>query len=334
MARLFQVTLPEGMSNVKLDSQGRATVQCTAKNVSGTSLDGRAVLISLPPITPPSGVVQKGWVKIDGSPERHFEKDKEEVFTIRIMVPPKSAAGDYMFRLDMTSVARPDEGDSGSTIKFSVAGPAPNGGSKWPLIILLVILALGVGGVVTWLLLRKPDKTVAEEPAPPTQPAPQPQPTPAPQPTPQPAPTPSGPPSGQVQIMNEHSNLCLSPAGGGRDKNVQIVQYLCDQDPSRLWTFRVVSGDVVQIANVNSDMCLTVAGGNTERNDPSVQYFCDQDPSRRWHYTPVDEKRFRLVNVNSGLCLTIAGGGSDKNTVAVQYPCDGDPSRDWEIRAH
>jgi cytolethal distending toxin subunit A len=143
----------------------------------------------------------------------------------------------------------------------------------------------------------------------------------------------AAPPSGRVAIMNAHSGLCLSPAGGGRDKNGQIVQFTCDQDPSRFWSFTVVNGNTVEITNVNSGLCLTIAGGNTERNIVSVQYNCDSDPSRRWRYTVVDATRFRLVNAHSGLCLTIAGGGTDKNTTAVQYPCDGDPSRDWLIRS-
>jgi cytolethal distending toxin subunit A len=141
----------------------------------------------------------------------------------------------------------------------------------------------------------------------------------------------AAPPSGRVAIMNAHSGLCLSPAGGGRDKNGQIVQFTCDQDPSRFWSFTVVDGDIVEITNLNSGLCLTIAGGNTERNIVSVQYTCDSDPSRRWRYTVVDATTFRLVNVHSGLCLTIAGGGTDRNTTAVQYPCDGDPSRDWKI---
>ena len=134
-----------------------------------------------------------------------------------------------------------------------------------------------------------------------------------------------------VAIMNAHSGLCLSPAGGGRDNNNQIVQFTCDQDPSRFWSFTVVNGDIVEIMNLNSGLCLTIAGGNTERNVVSVQYTCDHDPSRRWRYTVVDATTFRLVNLHSGLCLTIAGGGTDRNTAAVQYPCDGDRSRDWKI---
>lgn len=140
------------------------------------------------------------------------------------------------------------------------------------------------------------------------------------------------PPSGRVAIVNAHSGLCLSPAGGGRDLNGEIVQFTCDQDLARFWSFTVVSGDIVEITNLNSGLCLTIAGGNTERNIASVQFTCDSDPSRRWHYTVVDANTFRLVNVHSGLCLTVAGGGTDRNTTAVQFPCDGDPSRNWRIR--
>ena len=142
----------------------------------------------------------------------------------------------------------------------------------------------------------------------------------------------AAPPGGRIEIMNAHSDLCLSPAGGGRGNNDEIVQFTCDQDPSRFWTFRVVGDDVVKIVNVNSGLCLTVAGGNKERNTVSVQYSCDNDPSRRWHYVS-DGGTFRLMNVNSGLCLTIAGGGTGKNVTAVQFPCDGDPSRNWKIKS-
>jgi cytolethal distending toxin subunit A len=138
-------------------------------------------------------------------------------------------------------------------------------------------------------------------------------------------------PSGRVAIMNVNSGLCLSPAGGNTLKNDQVVQYTCDHDPARFWSFTVISGDVVEITNLNSGLCLTVAGGNTSNNDPSVQYTCDSDPSRRWHYTKIDANTIRLVNVHSNLCLTVAGGNKQLNDVAVQYPCDGDPSRNWKI---
>jgi len=119
----------------------------------------------------------------------------------------------------------------------------------------------------------------------------------------------AAPPSGRVTIVNANSGLCLTIAGGGRDNNAEVVQYPCDDHPSRFWSFTVVNGDIVAITNLNSGLCLTIAGGGTARNTTAVQYPCDDHPSRRWRYTRVDERTFRLVNVNSDLCLTIAGGG-------------------------
>ena len=135
------------------------------------------------------------------------------------------------------------------------------------------------------------------------------------------------------KILNANSGLCLSPAGGSKDNNAQVVQYLCDDDPSRLWAFSLVNGDdISQIINMNSGLCLTVAGGGTASNTTAVQYTCDDDPSRRWRMTSNDDRTFRLVNMNSNLCLTIAGGGIGRNQTAVQYPCDGHPSREWQPR--
>ena len=154
MPKLFQITLPDGMSSVKLDSQGRANVQYTVKNVSQRPLDARAVLISLPPTKPPGGIVEKGWVKIDGKPERHIDANKDETFTVRIAVPPKSTAGNYTFRLDTVWVDKPDEGDEGQPVAFAVTAPPPNGHHP-PLWLIPVLLVVVIGiGVGVWLAVR------------------------------------------------------------------------------------------------------------------------------------------------------------------------------------
>ena len=142
----------------------------------------------------------------------------------------------------------------------------------------------------------------------------------------------------RVAIMNANSGLCLSPAGGTDALNNPNVQFTCDGDPARFWTFRVEKASrnsgtaLVMISNSVKGLCLTVAGGNTALNTTSVQYTCDNDPSRRWLFMPMDATTFRLVNMNSKLCLTIAGGGNARNVEAVQYRCDADPSRNWKIK--
>ena len=153
MAKLFQITLPSGLTSVKLDSQGRGTVQYTVKNVSARPIDGRAVLISLPQTKPPSGPVEKGWVKIDGKTDRHLDVDKEETFSVKIAVPPKSPAGTYTFRLDGVWVQQTDQGDPGGALAFTVADTAPS--KPFPLwiipVIAVVLIAIGIG---VWLAVR------------------------------------------------------------------------------------------------------------------------------------------------------------------------------------
>jgi hypothetical protein len=156
MARYFQITTPEGMSNPKLDSQGCATLQLKAKNVTGAPLDGRAILVSLPVTTPPSGAVQSGWVKIDGPPDQHFEKDQEKVFVVKIVVPKKDKPkpGNYQFRLDVVSVAVTDQGDSSQVIAFTV-DEIKNGTKPFQIWVIPVILVVLIGiGVGLWLALR------------------------------------------------------------------------------------------------------------------------------------------------------------------------------------
>jgi beta-lactam-binding protein with PASTA domain len=155
MARYFQISTPEGVSSLTLDSQGAATLQVKAKNVTGAPLDSRAVLVSLPVTTPPTGAVQNGWVKIDGPAEQRFEKDQEKVIVVKVAVPKKDKpkAGTYQFRLDVGSAAVTDQGDSSQVMAFTVPETKTEP-TKFPLWLIPVILVVLIGvGVGLWLLL-------------------------------------------------------------------------------------------------------------------------------------------------------------------------------------
>lgn len=160
MAFNFSVTVPEGMSKLKQDSQGRASLQVVVKNLSGRPLDGRLVPISLPKGT--QGVVEKGLVKVDEKADRHFDVGKEETFTVRLSVPSNAAPGDYSFRLDAVWVDQPDQADSSSAIGFTVAAKEKKETSVlvW-LIPLLVVVVIGLG-VGIWLALRPTGQPVPD----------------------------------------------------------------------------------------------------------------------------------------------------------------------------
>jgi hypothetical protein len=161
--RYFTVTVPQGLSTLKLDIKGNATCQITVKNVSSLAIDGRAILTSLPVSRPPAGAVEKGWVRLEGAADRHFDVDQDMVFSIRIAVPqPKKGEappqpGNYSFRLDVVNIARPDDSsDQSQALSFTVPVYVPPPPSKLPLILAVAALVLVIAGVTTWLVLRKP----------------------------------------------------------------------------------------------------------------------------------------------------------------------------------
>jgi len=197
MAKLFQITLPDGMSELQLDSQGRATVQYTVKNVSARPIDARAVLVALPQGGPPdpNHPVQKGWIKLASGADQHFDTGKGGTYTVNIAVPPKSPAGIYSYRLDVVSIIKPDEGDSSALLKFTVISE-PAKPLNWKLIAAVAAVILCVAGILTWALKpktpvsgagsTKPTST-ASTPAPSASPQQGPGPAAPPQPAPQPA---------------------------------------------------------------------------------------------------------------------------------------------------
>jgi beta-lactam-binding protein with PASTA domain len=155
MAKVFDISIPEGAGTLKLDSQGKGSVHYTVKSLARTPIDARAVLLAVPP-TPadPNHPVTKGWVKIEGKAERHFDVNGEDAFTVTVATPPKTAAGTYSYRLDVVTVARPDEGDSSPVVTFKVeAKEKPK--TNWALIAAVIAIVVVVGGVMAWLIARK-----------------------------------------------------------------------------------------------------------------------------------------------------------------------------------
>jgi hypothetical protein len=314
MARSFDIT--PGSEAVQLDNTGSGEMPFTVTNVGSRQVRGRVRLV-------PQEPAKSAWLSIASGDERDFPVGGTQQFRVAVKIPPGTPEANYSFRLDVISVENPDEDFTRGpavAIRVKLLAPAPRPFPWW--ILAVVALILVVGGYAIW---RFAGGT-------PTQPV-----TVAPKEAPKTAnPSPPAmvtPPNGRVYVVNKNSQLCLSPAGGSRENNAETVQYLCDGDPSRIWTFRVIDKNIVQVVNFNSARCLTVAGGNKLPNDPSVQYNCDEDPSRRWQFVPIDADTFQLKNVNSEFCLTMTDGGKERNQVAIQVACGPDAAQLWQARA-
>jgi hypothetical protein len=147
MARPFNVTA--AADSVRLDAQGRGATTYTVSNISGRARRGRARLV-------PGDPAQGSWLSVEGEAERDFTADGTQQYVVKIAVPPGTPAGKFTFGLDVVSVENPDEEfTQGPKVAFEVAPPAKKKPFPWWIIAVIAAL-LVVGGLVAWLLHRKP----------------------------------------------------------------------------------------------------------------------------------------------------------------------------------
>jgi hypothetical protein len=172
MAHIFAIT--SSTDTLPLD-KGRGNISFTVTNTTSRPLRGRAVPV-------PLGNTKKEWLTLGGEAERDFSSSGTHQYRIEFVAPEGTPAGKYPFRLDVLSVVNPDEDfTEGPAVTAEIeATPAPAPPSKFPKwIIPVVLLVLLVGGVLTWLALRKIPPPNVEVAATPTPTPPTPTPTPA-----------------------------------------------------------------------------------------------------------------------------------------------------------
>lgn len=139
MDQTFNVTASP-QKKVALNTNGSGEVTYTISNVTDTPSKVRAVLgPDKAPVLP--------WLKLIGDSERLIPGKKSDDFVVKVNVPPGTKPGDYSFRLDAVSVARPNEdATEGPTIGIPVtlSGPAPRPFPWWILIAAVVVIGVGI----------------------------------------------------------------------------------------------------------------------------------------------------------------------------------------------
>jgi hypothetical protein len=278
MARnVFSITAPS--STVRLDAKGHGEVPFSVSNLTANVIRGRARVVATDPKL-------ANWFKITGDAERDFAPNGTQQYTVQLNTAPGANPGKYSFRLDVFSVALPDEEYAqGPNIGFEIAAPSAPPKPNFPIwiipvLVLVILAALGVTVYEVWYgghtipsPTPQPSSTITAQPSPVI--------------TPRPRPTFSMT-NQRVMLINAQTGKCLTIAGGrSTDNNVPALQFDCDSDPSRTWRINATGGDVYQISNVQTGKCLTIAGGvSTANNVPALQFNCDSDPSRTWRIRP------------------------------------------------
>jgi hypothetical protein len=147
MARLFTVTT--ATETPSLDARGHGVVAFTVSNTRPGPLRGRGLVV-------PLNGAKASWFRVEGDEERDFEAGGTQQFTVRVAVPPGTPPGKGGLRLDVVSVANPDEDFSeGPAVAFEVRPAAPRTFPLW-IPAAAAALLVAAAGVVIWLATRYP----------------------------------------------------------------------------------------------------------------------------------------------------------------------------------
>ena len=150
-SRSFSITA--ATQEVPLGPEGAASVAFTVTNQTTRPLRGQGQARAL-------GSTDASWLKLQGGLEFDFAASESRQISMNLEVPAKAPPGQYRFRLDVCSVANPDDDfTQGPEVSFTVRDtpPPPAPPKPFPLWILFCILGVILvgGGIAVWQL-RKP----------------------------------------------------------------------------------------------------------------------------------------------------------------------------------
>jgi hypothetical protein len=113
----FTITSPT--NRVVLDRTREGEAAFTIANQTGHAVRARAVVVT-------EGTTDASWLSVVGKAERDFLVDGTEPISVAVTVPRDAPKGLYPFRLDIASLAAPnEEWGRGPVVVFDVPEPAP-----------------------------------------------------------------------------------------------------------------------------------------------------------------------------------------------------------------
>ena len=86
-----------------------------------------------------------------------------------------------------------------------------------------------------------------------------------------------------VQIIAQHSNMCMDVAGASMDNSVQLIQYPCHGGDNQ--QFRLDRrGDYYQVVAKHSGKCLDISGASRDNGARLIQYDCHGGTNQQFRF--------------------------------------------------
>ncbi len=135
---------------------------------------------------------------------------------------------------------------------------------------------------------------------------------------------------GVYKIINRHSHLALSVAGGSQDNSAAVVQEAYTGAGNQKWTVTRLEDGTYKIVGVESSKALDVTGNSGEAGALIDIYPYKGQNNQQWEIeTAATKGFFTIKGVGSALLLDIPGGSTDPGTKVQQYDGNGSEQQEW-----
>jgi hypothetical protein len=134
-----------------------------------------------------------------------------------------------------------------------------------------------------------------------------------------------------ANLVNRHSNLCLSVDGARPDDGAGALQWDCGPEENQLWNLAATDSGYYRVRAVHSGKCLSVSGGSTGNGATVVQWECGTRENQQWKLVQKDNGYFAIEARNSDKCLSVLGASTTNGSTAVQWDCGSQHEEHWRL---
>ncbi|MDN3357674.1 RICIN domain-containing protein [Actinomadura sp. DC4] len=134
-----------------------------------------------------------------------------------------------------------------------------------------------------------------------------------------------------ANLVNRHSNLCLSVDGAAYDNGARMLQWDCGPRDNQQWNFAPTTEGYYQVRSDDSGKCLSVSNAATHNGAPVLQWDCGTRDNQKWRLVQRDDGFFAIVARNSQKCLSILDRSTDNGAPALQWECGSHHEQHWRL---
>jgi hypothetical protein len=134
-----------------------------------------------------------------------------------------------------------------------------------------------------------------------------------------------------ANLIDRHSNLCLSVDGASTDNGARVLQWDCGTQENQQWRLVATSGGYYQVRAGHSDKCLSVSDRSTHNGAPVIQWECGLQANQQWKLDQKDNGYFSVVARHSGKCLSVPASTTQNGAAAIQWECGSQHDQHWRL---